>query len=46
MDGEGKFALAVKLLPQLDTDWAYAKVPPQAVIVPDVVAPTKLEGVD
>jgi hypothetical protein len=46
VEGEGKFAEAVKLLPQLDADWEFANVLPHAVIVAGVIAPTKLEGVD
>jgi len=43
--GEGRFAVAVKLLPQLDADCVYVYVPPHAVIVPGVIVPAKIEGV-
>lgn len=38
--------MAVKLLAQLEDDWLLVKVLPQAEIVPGVVAPMKLEGID
>ena len=38
--------MAVKLPPQLDVDWPFANVLPQAVIVPGAVAIRKLAGVD
>ena len=45
-EGEGRFAVAVKLLPQLPLHPPFVKVPPQAVavIVPGVVVPGKVVG--
>jgi hypothetical protein len=43
-DGLGRFALAAKLTGQLDADWEFVKVFPQALIVPGDTVPTKLAG--
>ena len=44
VDGNGRFAVAEKLLPQLVEDSPFVKVPLQALIEPGEEAPRKLVG--
>jgi hypothetical protein len=44
VEGEGEFAMAVKLVVQT-VDWPSVNVPPQAAIAPGTVAPGNVGGV-